>query len=373
MDNYKLIISYAVAFLILGLGFVGNKMLSQKEKRIVPPIKKEIATVFVDKVLNGIKPITLKSNGSLVAKHKIDLFSEVQGIFQSSRRLFRPGVAYNKGEVLLRLNSDEFRANLKIQKSNFHQRIISVLPDLKLDYPDQFNKWEAYILAFDIDQSVQPLPGFSSQQENLFITGKGIPTSYYTVKNLQERLVKYSIYAPFNGILTSTNVNKGTLISPGQRLGTLINPSIFELELSVNTSHADFVKKGKSIRLQSLDKKQHWTGKVTRINPVVDPRSQSIIAYVELSGKGLKEGMYLEAVLESQNNKPVYEIDRSLLIENKAVYTVINDSLLEKRLVFVMHFSEKTALIEGLADGTLVLNQALPGAFDGKIVKIAQQ
>lgn len=371
--NYKAIISYSTALMILALGYMGKEALSKEEEHKSTSLKKEIATVFVDKVLNETKAITYKSNGSLVAKNKIDLFAEVQGIFQSSAHLFKPGVTYNKGQILLRLNSDEFRANLQIQKSNLYQKLISILPDLKLDYPEQFNKWETYILAFDVDKAVKQLPSFDNQQEKLFITGKGIPTAYYSVKNLQERLSKYTIYAPFNGILTSANVNKGTLISPGQRLGTFISPNVYELEVSVSTSNVDFIKKGKILRLQTLDKKQQWTGTVTRINPVVDPRSQSIIAYIQVSGKGLKEGMYLEAVLESRNDKAVYEIDRSLLVENEEVYIVVSDSLLERRSVSVVHVSEKTALIEGLVDGTIILSQALPGAYDGKIVKIAEQ
>ncbi len=51
----------------------------------------------------------------------------------------------------------------------------------------------------------------SSEKENYFITGRGIVSSYYNLKNLEQRLSKYVISAPFSGILTEALVTEGTL------------------------------------------------------------------------------------------------------------------------------------------------------------------
>ena len=368
--NKKLLISYFVAFAVLGIGMWGNKKLGTKKEKKVVHIQKEIPGIRIEKVLNSKKAISFKSNGTLSAKNKIDLFSEVQGIFENSAHSFRSGVSYRKGEILMQINSQEFRSNLQIQKSNFYQKLVTILPDLKLDYPNQFDKWERYIQAFDMDQSVKILPTFDDQREKLFITGRGIPTAYYSVKNLEERLSKYTIYAPYNGILTQANINKGTLVNPGQRLGAFISPNVFELEVTLSSSMTQFVKIGKQLKLQSLDAKQQWMGKITRINPIVNPKSQSISFFVQVAGKGLQEGMYLEALIESNNDKLVYEINRSLLVDGNNIYTVKSDSLLELKSISVLHFNEKTALVEGLTDGEFILSQPLPGAFDGKVVKL---
>ena len=369
----KLIISYIVAFLILGAGVMGFKKLGAKKTKAVEPIKKEIPGVRVVQVSNEVKPIHLKSNGSLVAKNKIDLFAEVQGIFENSDRLYKPGVYYKKDDVLLQINSEEYSSNLQIQKSKLYQSLVGVLPDLRLDYPQQFDKWQRYISAFDINTRVKALPTFDTQQEKLFITGRGIPTAYYLVKNQQERLAKYTIRAPYSGILTQAFVNKGTLVNPGQRLGTFIDPTVYELEVSISPSIAKYVKTGKQIQLQSLDNTRQWSGKVSRINPVVDPQSQSMTVYIRVTGKGLQEGQYLQTNIETTNDKPVVEINRSLLVDNKYVYAVERDSVLTTKNVSVVYLGEKTALIEGLEDGSIILDQALPGAYDGKIVKVIKK
>ena len=68
---------------------------------------KIVKTVFVEEVKNGTVPITITANGNLVAKNKIEIFSEVQGVLQPSSKEFRPGNSYRKGEVILKLNSEE--------------------------------------------------------------------------------------------------------------------------------------------------------------------------------------------------------------------------------------------------------------------------
>ena len=126
---------------------------------------------------------------------------------------------------MLSLNSDEFYASLQSQKSNLYNLITSILPDLRLDYPTEFKKWETYLKGFDMNKTTPKLPDFSSDKEKYFISGRGILTAYYNVKNLEVRLSKHQIRAPFSGILTEALVTPGTLVRVGQKLGEFIDPS----------------------------------------------------------------------------------------------------------------------------------------------------
>ena len=95
---------------VLGLGFLAGaifvaKNLIDSNKRPVREVPKTVKTVYTQTVNNTEIPIILKSNGNLVAARKIELFSEVQGIFEESRFPFKAGQRYNKGAVLLDINS----------------------------------------------------------------------------------------------------------------------------------------------------------------------------------------------------------------------------------------------------------------------------
>lgn len=367
----KVILSILGVALVIAAIFLGKYVVSTNKKP-KPQFKRVVKTVFVENVENKEIPIVLKVSGNLTAKNKIELFSEVQGILKPLSKPFKEGTNFNKGESILRINSDEFYASLQAQKSNLINLITSIIPDIRLDYPEEFKKWESYLQSFDINKPTPKLPEFSSEKEKYFITGRGINSAYYNVKNAEVKLSKYNLRAPFSGILTEALVTTGTLVRPGQRLGEFIDNSVFEMEVSVNATYADLLKIGNTVKLFNLERTKTYSGKVIRVNGKVDQTSQTIKAFIQVADKELKSGMYLEADLVANAEKEAFEISRKLLIENKAVYTVNNDSILTLTPINPVYFGSETAVVKGLKNNTKVLTQALPGAFDGMIVKIGK-
>ncbi|PQJ69037.1 efflux RND transporter periplasmic adaptor subunit [Polaribacter butkevichii] len=365
----KTILAILGLLTIVGAIFLG-KYLVDKNQKPKPKFKKQIKTVFVENVENKEIPIVLTASGNLTAKNKIEIFSEVSGILKPSNKLFKAGTNYSKGTTLLSINSDEFYASLQSQKSNLNNLITAILPDLRLDYPVAFTKWETYVKGFDMNKTTPKLPDFSTDKEKYFISGRGILTAYYNVKNLEVRLSKYQIRAPFTGILTEALVSPGSLVRVGQKLGEFIDPSVYEMEVSVNSKFADLLKVGNAVALSNLEKTKKYTGKVVRVNGKVDQVSQTIKAFVDVSDKDLKEGMFLEADLVAKSEKDAIEISRKLLVDNTAIYTVKNDSILSLVNVNPVYFGDEKVVIKGLENNQKILTQVLPGAFDGMIVKI---
>lgn len=354
--------------LLVGAIFIAKKFIDNK-KQPKPKFDKIVKTVYVQEVKNSDIPIVITSSGNLVAKHKIEFFSEVQGVLRPSRKDFKPGTTYRKGETVLSINSDEFYANLQSQKSNFYNTITSIMPDIRLDYPNEYEKWQAYLSSFDLNKSVPELPTMNSEKERYFISGRGINTAYYNVKNLEVKLGKYNLRAPFNGILTEALVTPGSLVRNGQKLGEFIDPSIYEMEVSVSAAFSELLKTGKSVRLSNLEKTKSYTGTVIRVNGKVDTNSQTIKAFVQLSHEDLKEGMYLEAQLMAKSESNAVEVSRKLLINNEQLF-IVKDSVLSLINVEPVYFSADHAVIKGIADGTVLLAQPTPGAYDGMQVKI---
>lgn len=367
----KIILGILGVLLVVGAVALGKYFISKNQKP-KPTFKKAIKTVFVETVLNKDIPIILNTNGTLIAKNKISIFSEVQGVLKPSTKAFKPGTKYYKGETLLNINSDEFVANLQAQKSILFNLITSILPDIRLDYPSEFNKWESYLKNFDIKKPVNALPKFSSDKEKYFISGRGVLSSYYNVKNLEVRFTKHQLKAPFTGVLTEALVTPGALVRTGQRLGEFLDTSAYELEVSINVAFAQLLEVGNTVVLTNLDKSQTYSGKVVRVNGKVDQISQTITAYIEVAHPDLKEGMFLEANLKAKSEANAIEISRKLLIDNKAVYTVEKDSILSVKEIDPVYFGAETVVIKGLQNGDKILTQPLPGAFDKMVVKIAK-
>jgi hypothetical protein len=326
-------------------------------------------TIFINIVKNRTIPIHINSTGSLVAKNKIELYSEVQGVLNISEKEFKTGTFYNKAEILISINSDEHKANLMSLKSDFHNLLLLIMPDINVDFPSEYDKWQTYLSSFDINKCILELPITASEQEKFFITVKNIYSQYYNVRNLDIRLNKYTIRAPFKGILTEALVTPGTLIRPGQKLGEFIKAHSYELELAINSSFIDFIKIGNPVKLNNIEQTKSWQGKVIRINGKIDQASQTIRIFVEVNATDLREGMYLEAdlIVKSVNN--AFEVDRKLLFENDKLFAV-KDTRLYLVQINPVFFNDKTVIVKGLKDGTKIISKPLPGAFEGMKVKI---
>ena len=367
----KIILALLGVLLIIASVYVSKLIISNKNTiRKAPP--KVIKTVYVDTVLNSTIPIIIPANGNLIAKRRLEIYSEVQGIFKPASKLFKPGEKYNKNEIFITINNTEYYSSVQSAKSNLYNSIVAIMADLRLDFPDIYPKWQAYIISFDLDKTTPKLPEMSSQKENYFITGRGIVSNYYSVKNLEERLTKYTIKAPFKGILTESLVTEGTLIRNNQKLGEYIDPSIYEMEVSLGKNYASLLRIGENVQLNNLENTEKYTGKISRINGSVNSDTQTIAVFIEIKNSSLKEGMYLEAKINAKNEPNAIEINRSLLLDENKIF-IVRDNVLDIMEVTPTYFSETKVVLKNIPDKTIILSNPFPGAFVGMSVKPLQR
>ncbi|MFK7810914.1 MAG: efflux RND transporter periplasmic adaptor subunit [Maribacter sp.] len=364
----KIILSILGVLLIVG-AFFGAQMIVDNKKSFKPRAQKVIKTVFTEVVENGTVPIVVPANGNLVAKNRVELYSEVQGVFRKGSKLFKTGERYNRGEAIIRIDASEYSATVQSAKSNLFNELTSIMPDLRLDYPEFFPKWQTYLNSFDMNKPTPPLPEMIDEKEKFFISGRGILTSFYNVKNLEQRLSKYRISAPFNGVLTETLVTEGSLVRSGQKLGEFINTDVYELEVAVSKSFSDLLKVGEAVQLSAMDDTKTYVGKVARINGRVDLASQTIKAFIEVKDGTLREGMYLEANLDAKQETDAIEIDRSLLLEGDKIF-VVRDTILDLIDVNPVYFTDKTVVLKEVPNGSIIMSKPLLGAYTGMAVKI---
>ena len=366
----KLILAILGVLFISGAIYGAKMIINSKSKTRKAP-SKVIKTVFVDTVKNTSIPIIIPANGNLVAKRRVEIYSEVQGIFKPNSKLFKPGEKYQKNEAFISINDTEYYANVQLAKSNLYNSIAAVLADLRLDFPEVFLKWEAYLKSYDLNKPTPKLPKMVSEKENYFITGRSIVSNYYTVKNLEQRLSKYTISAPFKGILTEALVTEGTLIRSNQKLGEFIDPSVYEMEVSLSKTFASLLDVGETVELNNLEHTKKYSGIVSRVNGSINSATQTIAVYIEIKNSSLKEGMYLEANLNAKKEKNAIEINRGLLLDENKIF-IVRDSVLDMIDVRPVYFSDTKVVLKEVPDGTIILSSPFPGAYVGMMVKPLQ-
>ncbi len=368
MDTRKIILTALGVVLIIASFFAARAIIKSKTTPTPRPTK-VVKTVFVDTVHNTTVPIMVPANGNLVAKNRVELYSEVQGVFTRNNKLFKPGQQYRSGETIIRIDAAEYRASVQSAKSNLYNLITSIMPDLRLDYPEITSKWQEYLNSFDLSKVTPPLPEMTSEKERYFISGRGILTSYYNVKNMEERLAKYNIRAPFTGVLTEALVTEGTLVRSGQKLGEFIDTGVYELEVAIPKTYSDLLKLGENVELQDLEGNKAYLGTVSRINARVDQASQTITAFIEVRDPSLREGMYLEANLNAREEPDAIEIDRGLLLDDDRIF-VVRDSILDLLDVKPVYFTDRSVILKEVPDGVTIVSRPVVGAYAGMLVKV---
>ncbi len=364
------IISALTGVILLAAGFFIASSLAGRERPQRKQPDKVVQSVSTEEVTNRDIDTKVMESGILRAKNRIELFAEVQGVMETTTKEFKPGNSYRRGELMIKIRDNDYSANLQAQKSSLQNLITSALPDLRLDFPEAYKKWDDYIREFDMNKPVPPLPETASEQEKFFITGKNIYTTYYATKNMELVYNKYNLHAPFNGILTEALVNPGSLVRPGQKLGDFIDPSVYELEVAVGKSFYPYISVGQMVVVREGEASDRtWTGKIIRINGRVDQATQTVQAFIELSGEDLKEGMYLEAEIHGKEELNAFEVNRNLLMNQSELF-VVKDGALMSKPVEPVYFSESTVIVRGLDDGDQLVTRPVAGGYHGMEVQI---
>lgn len=352
-----------IVMAILLMNVLKNSGQDQLEKK--PRVAQTVEAITVT---NKTVPVYIQVDGPLRAKNKIQLFAEVNGILQRGDKPFEEGVRFEKGETLLELESSEAKSAYQAAKNQYITSLTQALPDIKLDYPEEFPQWQEYLNATASSGRIPAPPVPDNEKLRLFLTSRGVYSNYENLNSNRIRLAKYKITAPFGGVLTEALVQEGTLVRPGQALGEFIEPHQFEMIATVKSQEITKIEIGDSVLLTSPDMKGQWTGRVYRTNAKVDPSSLRVQIFISLSGRELRDGMYLSGKIKGDAIENAYRIPRKLIFNQNSLY-IVQDSVLQEKQVEVIHSSPQWLVVKGLAEGTQIPAHSVPGAYSGMPVK----
>ena len=355
-----------LGILIIIISFQISQSVANKKPKLPNEKKDLIKEVNIIKVKNGVYQVKISLNGFLKAFRRIRITARVQGLIQTIKPLFKAGQKYKSGQILISIDDSDYNANVVSQRAYLYNLITSALPDLELDFSEDYKKWNLFMAGFDIKKPTPFLPKMN-EKTRLFISGRGIISAYYSLQNLEQNLLFYQIKAPFDGVLVSSNVTEGSLIRSGQELGEFIAPDNYELKIAVPKSDINKIEEGGAVELRSIDNNQLYKGTIARINAKVNAQTQSIDAFIKVVSSDLKEGMFLEADINSVLFDNVLAIDRSLLIGGKQLF-VVEDNKVRLKKADVIHFTENLAIIKGLRNGELIIDHPIIGIYDGEDV-----
>ena len=355
-----------IGILIVGATLLVSKLIMGTKEEIAPnEMQETIPLVQVKQVQLGDHITKVEVYGYLNALNEIELYPEVAGKLLNDN--FRKGVVFQKGELIAQFDNKEFLNTLKSGRSQFYSLLTNVIADLEFDFTEEAKVWKSYLDQIDFEKTLKPLPVVESKKLKTFLAAKGVFNSFYQLNAQEERLSKYQIIAPFNGILKETFVKPGTVVRNGQKLGVLVSSNDYEVEVPIQLNEVAYVQVGDEVEFRSEDLSGSWKGKVSRINKTLKKESQNVSLFISIQSNKLFNGMYLTGEVSSKTVENTYVLSRSLL-NNGEVYTVLDGKLKSKK-VTVISVEKDEVIVTGLSEGETVLSKPFNNAMDGMKVR----
>jgi RND family efflux transporter MFP subunit len=184
--------------------------------------------------------------------------------------------------------------------------------------------------------------------------------------------------APFNGVVSERQVNPGDVVQAGNPMLTIVDPSSLRLEAQVPVSALGSIQIGTLVPF-TIDGfgGDYIEGKITRINPSVDPTTRQVRITVALPNKGgrLVAGLYAQgrAAVETKHAVvvPTAAIDRRGI--RPVVTTIKNGAAqpVEVSLGIEDPVLDRVEITSGVAAGDTVITGSARGIQKGTRVRPA--
>ncbi len=367
----KILIILPIVILIIGVIAMRVLISMKKEppKRAAVVRPRMVAAQVVQ--LKDI-PAQIIAYGRLMSAQPITLFSEVAGEIMPGTVPFQPAQSFKKGDLLLKIDDRQIRLDINTAKSDFLNALAAVLPELKADFPEEYEKYQSYFDCCGFGAELKELPETDNQKVKLFLSRFNVYKLYFTVRNLEIRLEKHYFYAPFDGSIVSADLRVGATARVGSQLGQIINLENLEVELPIPAIDIQWIDQSRLVIFTSTEMTGQWQGKIKRIGKNIDARTQAVQVYASVDRgdqNGLFNGVFLKAQIPGKVIKNSISIPRRAIYEDKFVY-LVKDGKLEYREVMIS-FQEPESVIAtgGLQNGDTLVVELLQGVVPGMMAQ----
>lgn len=340
--------------IVASLNFGKKKEKDSAEKAAFVPI---LSAAIVQ---NQTEHFSVSGYGTVSSFNAVDLACEIQGKLYKGVHDLKPGIKFRKGDLLFRINDSDVLYTLRARKSGFINILASLLPDLKIDFPTEFDKWNDYVEDIKLNESLPQLPAWKTNKEKIFLSTRNVLTEYFTIKSTEEQLNKYRVYAPFNGVITTVYSSDLAVVNPSTPIIRIVETDNFEIPVSIPASEMAGVKVGTTVAVYSTSGELKGSGSVVRISEVINKNTQSVDVFVRpksLDDKVFIEGEYVRVEIDKMAEHEGVRLPATAINDNTIYIYSTQDSLLTRREVQISNSNEQGVFIKGLKNNQVVITQ----------------
>lgn len=195
----------------------------------------------------------------------------------------------------------------------------------------------------------------------------------------QQQVGRTRVTAPMDGVVSERPANAGDIVQPGTPLVTVVDPSSLRLTAAVPAAFLGQLRPGTPVGFTVTGyAERHFTGRIERINPVVDPSTGQVRLYVAIpnSEQALMAGLSAQGRVASQRREglavPVSAVDLGATSPSVRVARDGRVALVPVELGLRDEVAQRVEVRSGLQAGDMVLLGSARELAEGTRVKLPE-
>lgn len=349
------------------------------------PEKKEVETkdflVEAQPIFSEDVEFFVYAQGAVQPKNRTMLSAQVSGRVVSISEKFNEGGFFNRGDILVELESDDYQTDLLLAQAELARAQASLDEEIARGRVAE-QEWSSFNTGTPPELGLRK-PQLAREQANL-------KAAKANLQRAKRNLERTKIKAPYDGLVRSRNVDLGQFIPLGGQIGEVFATEVAEIRLPLTDNDVAFLddlegnQASVTLSADVAGKRRFWQGALVRDEAVLDESRRVIFAVVEVQDpynlkrqnhdSKLKFGRFVNAAISGIKANDIIKLPRYVMRLDGTVLTVDKDNKIRINDVDVMRADEDYVYIrEGLDTEHQVVMSAVSTPYDGMPVRFAEE
>ncbi len=332
------------------------------ERRPRPP---EATLVETDPIVKTTHQVVVRAMGTVIPARQMNLAARISGQIIDISPEFVPGGHFGEGSQILKIDPKDYELAVEQQQGS----LTRMESDARIEMGQQSVARREFELLYDeLQEGDEEL---LLRQPQLAAKKAAVEEAKAMLEKAQLDLQRTTIFAPFNTIIHTRNVNLGSYVSPGSTLATLIGADEFWVETSVPVDELQWITvpddnngEGSLARIYhtaAWGPETYRTGRVIRLLPDLEPqgRMARILVSVENPLGNSEENKppllldsFVRVAIEGADLDDVAAIPRTAIRGGSQVWVMEEDNTLAIRDIEIIWGANEVVYVsEGIEDG----------------------
>ncbi|MFV8783424.1 efflux RND transporter periplasmic adaptor subunit [Microbulbifer sp. SA54] len=324
----------------------------------------------------GRHTMLVPSQGSVHARHEIEVVARVGGVIEGVSDAFVPGGFFEQGDSLVQIESADYRHALTRTESQVATAAAALAQEEGVAKQAK-REWR--------DLGTEKANALFLRKPQLAAARAALEAAKADRDQARLDLERTRVKTPFAGRVVETLVDIGQYVTPGTKLARIHSVGEAEVRLPLTDHQLSLlelplgraIENGPAVRLTAnlAGQQREWRGQIVRTEAAIDPNSRFVYAVAQVpnpyQGEApLINGLFVEAQIAGRTFDDITLLPRQALHEGRHILVLNEENQLGFRDVELLQTVGDQVWLRGdIATGEMVVVSSLGYSREGMVLK----